>query len=46
MLEKHRHLLLKFRREIVEDLLVDDVVVFLQSKFVLDSDDTEVIRGE
>lgn len=46
MLEKHRHLLLKFRQEIVEDLLVDDVVVFLQSKFVLDSDDAEVIRGE
>lgn len=46
MLEKHRHLLLKFRHEIVDDLLVDDVVVFLQSKFVLDSDDTEVIRGE
>jgi len=46
MLENHRHLLLKFRREIVEDLLVDDVVVFLQSKFVLDSDDIEVIRGE
>lgn len=46
MLEKHRHLLLKFRGEIVDDLLVDDVLVFLRSKFVLDSDDAEVIRGE
>ena len=46
MLEKHRHLLIKFRQEIVEDLLVDDVIVFLQSKFVLDSEDAEVIRGE
>ncbi|KAJ7373730.1 wD repeat domain [Desmophyllum pertusum] len=46
MLEKHRHLLLKFRQEIVEDLLVDDVLAFLRSKFVFDSDDTEVIRAE
>ena len=46
MLEKHRYLLIKFRQEIVEDLLVDDVLVFLQSKFVLDSEDAEVIRGE
>lgn len=46
MLEKHRHLLIKFRPEIVEDLLVDDVLVLLQSKRVVDSDDTEVIRGE
>lgn len=46
MLEKHRHLLIKFRKEIAEDLLVDDVLVFLRSKFVLDSDDTEVIRVE
>ena len=46
MLEKHRYLLIKFRQEIVDDLLVDDVLVFLQSKFVLDSEDAEVIRGE
>lgn len=46
MLEKHRHLLLKFRQEIVDDLLVDDVLSFLQSKFILDSEDAEVIRGE
>lgn len=46
MLEKHRHLLIKFRQEIVEDLLVDDVLVFLRSKFVLDSGDAEVIREE
>ena len=46
MLEKHRYLLIQFRPQIVEDLLVDDVLVFLQSKFVLDSEDAEVIRGE
>ena len=46
MLENHRHLLIKFRPEIVEDLLVDDVLVYLRSKFVLDSSDTEVIREE
>ena len=28
----------------MEDLLVDDVLAFLRSKFVLDSEDTEVIR--
>lgn len=46
MLEKHRYLLIKFRQEIVDDLLVDDVLVFLQSKFIFDSEDAEVIRGE
>lgn len=46
MLEKHRHLLIKFRGEIVEDLLVDDVLPYLRSKFVLDSEDAEVIRKE
>ena len=46
MLEKHRHLLIKFREEIVDDLLVDDVLASLQSRFILDSEDAEVIRRE
>lgn len=46
MLEEHRHLLIKFREEIVDDLLVDDVLAFLRSKFTLDSEDAEVIRSE
>lgn len=46
MLEEHRHLIIKFREEIVDDLLVDDVLAFLQSKFILDSEDAEVIRSE
>lgn len=43
MLEKYRYLLIKFRGEIVEDLLVDDVFFYLWSKFVLDFEDVEVI---
>lgn len=46
MLEKHRYLLIKFRVEIATDLLVDDVLVYLESKHILDSDDKEVIRHQ
>jgi hypothetical protein len=34
------------RVEIVEDLLVDDVLNYLQSKFVFDSEDVELIKAE
>jgi hypothetical protein len=44
MLEQHRHLLIKFRDEIATDLLVDDVLVYLESKHILDLDDKELIR--
>ncbi|XP_032220712.2 apoptotic protease-activating factor 1 isoform X2 [Nematostella vectensis] len=46
MLEKHRHLLIKFRQDISRDLLVDDVLPYLQSKLVLDSYDKECIYVE
>lgn len=46
MLEKHIHLLIKHRVEIVDDLLVDDVLPFLRSKFVLDNEDVDLIRAE
>lgn len=44
MLEQHRFLLIKYREEIATDLLVDDVLVYLESKYILDSDDKEIIR--
>ncbi|EDO47633.1 predicted protein [Nematostella vectensis] len=46
MLEKHRHLLIKFRQDISRDLLVDDVLPYLQSKLVLDLYDKECIYVE
>lgn len=46
MIELHRHLLLKHRNELSSDLLVDDVLAFLQGKFILNLQDTEIIRSE
>ena len=46
MLEKHIHLLIKYRVELVDDLLVDDVLPYLRSKLVLDGDDIDLIRAE
>ena len=46
MTAEHNDLLTVNRVEIVEDLLVDDVLNFLQSKMVFDVHDTELIRAE
>ena len=46
MSAEHKDLLTVNRVEIVEDLLVDDVLNFLQSKMVFDLEDTELIRAE
>lgn len=46
MLENHRHLLIKYREEIATDLLVDDVLVYLESKHIIDTDDKEIIRTQ
>ena len=46
MLEAHRHLLLVHGPEIVKDLLVEDVLTELRSKFVIDQDDSELIESE
>ena len=46
MTKEHNDLLIDNRVEIVEDLLVDDVLNFLQSKMVFDLNDTELIRAE
>ena len=46
MLENHRHLLIKFRDEIATDLLVDDVIIYLESQHILDTDDKEIIRSK
>lgn len=46
MLETHRHLLLVHGPEIVKDLLVEDVLTELRSKFVIDQDDSELIESE
>lgn len=46
MTQDHANLLIANRVEIVEDLLVDDVLNFLQSKMVFDVHDTELIRAE
>ena len=42
----HERLLTQHRVSIVEDLLVDDVITLLQSKFVFDDNDIELIRSE
>ena len=46
MTEAHRELLTSNRVAIVEDLLVDDVLAQLFSKFVFDNNDKELIRSE
>lgn len=46
MTSEHNDLLTENRVEIVEDLLVDDVLNFLQSKMVFDSHDAELIKAE
>lgn len=46
MTSEHNDLLTENRVEIVEDLLVDDVLNFLQSKMVFDSHDVELIKAE
>lgn len=46
MLENHRHLLIKFRDEIATDLLVDDVILYLESQHILDNDDKEIVRSQ
>ena len=46
MTPQHNDLLTENRVEIVEDLLVDDVLNFLQSKMVFDSHDAELIKAE
>lgn len=46
MLETHRHLLLEHGPKIVQDLLVEDVLTELRSKFVIDQDDSELIESE
>ena len=46
MSEEHTAKLILNRVEIVEDLLVEDVLNFLQSKFVFDVDDVELIKAE
>ena len=46
MTSEHNDLLTENRVEIVEDLLVDDVLNFLQSKMVFDSHDAELIKVE
>ena len=46
MLETHRHLLLVHGPEIVKDLLVEDVLTELRSKFVIDQEDSELIEDE
>ena len=45
MLEKHRSLLIRHRSAIVEDLLVEDVLTELRSKFIIDQDDSELIKS-
>ena len=46
MLEKHRHLLIRNRPAIVQDLLVEDVLSELRSKFIIDQDDSELVESE
>ena len=46
MTAAHEDLLVSNRVAIVEDLLVDDVLIHLQSKFVFDDNDVELIRSE
>ena len=44
MLETHRHLLIVNRPAIVQDLLVEDVLTELRSKFIIDHDDSESVE--
>lgn len=46
MTPEHTDLLTVNRVEIVEDLLVDDVLNFLQSKLMFDGHDTELVKAE
>lgn len=46
MTAEHSKLLTVSRVEIVEDLLVEDVLNFLQSKMVFDGHDAELIKAE
>jgi hypothetical protein len=46
MIEAHRHLLIQNRKAIVQDLLVDDLLSELRSKFIIDQDDSELIESE
>ena len=46
MLEKHRHLLIRYRSAIVRDLLVEDVLTELRSKFIIDQEDNELVESE
>ena len=46
MLETHRHLLIVNRPAIVKDLLVEDVLTELRSKFIIDQNDSELIQSE
>ena len=46
MTPQHNDLLTENRVEIVEDLLVDDVLNFLQSEMVFDCHDAELIKAE
>lgn len=46
MIFEYNDFLIENRVEIVEDLLVDDVLNFFQSKMVFDSYDVEFIKVE
>ncbi|XP_066922573.1 apoptotic protease-activating factor 1-like [Clytia hemisphaerica] len=46
MNEEQRFILISNRKAISQDLLVGDVFSYLQSKFVLDIDEVELIKGE
>ncbi|XP_028393942.1 apoptotic protease-activating factor 1-like [Dendronephthya gigantea] len=46
MREIHRQLLIGNRTKIVDDLLVEDVLIELRSKFILDQEDCELIKSE
>ena len=46
MLETHRYLLIVNRPAIVQDLLVEDVLTELRSKFIIDHDDSELVESE
>ena len=46
MTKAHEDLLTSNRVAIVDDLLVDDVIIHLLSKFVFDDNDVELIRSE
>ena len=46
MSKEHEDLLTANRVEIIEDLLVEDVLNYLQSKMVFDNEDSELIQAE